>query len=184
MKIESTPLDGVKILHLKRHHDARGSFGEHYHQQRYQEAGITAPFVQLNHSISEKRVLRGLHTQITKPQGKLVFVTQGAIIDVVADINPQSPTFKQHLLLTLSADNQRQLWVPPGYAHGFLTLSPTTHCHYFCTELYDPADEAGIRWDDPQLAIPWPETQPILSERDQNLPDLDTFLKRYPSNKH
>jgi len=178
MKIETTPLDGVKILHLKRHPDKRGSFGELYQQRRYASQGITAPFVQLNHSISAQGVVRGLHTQMTKPQGKLVFVTHGAILDVVADINPQSPTFKQHLMVELSASNQQQLWIPPGYGHGFLSLSAEAHCYYFCTDFYDPEDETGIRWDCPQLGIPWPIAQPILSARDRGLPDLAGYLQR------
>lgn len=178
MQVRTTLLAGVKILTPKVHTDTRGILIEQYHQQRYQEAGIDSPFVQFNYTQSKENVLRGLHLQLKRPQGKLVFVTQGCIFDVVVDINPQSPTFMQHVSVYLSADNRRQLWVPPGYAHGFLVLSTQAQCHYFFTEHYDPADQAGIYYQDPQLAIPWPKATPILSARDQQLPSLQQFLQQ------
>src|SRR5690625_4750063 len=125
MQIHTTPLPGVQIFIPDEHTDARGGLIEQYHLQRYQQAGITQAFVQLNHSYSKQNVLRGLHLQRHKPQGKLIFVTQGSIFDVVVDINPRSATFKQYFSLELSAHNRKQLWVPPGYAHGFLALRYT-----------------------------------------------------------
>ncbi|HLS17133.1 MAG TPA: dTDP-4-dehydrorhamnose 3,5-epimerase [Paenalcaligenes sp.] len=176
MQIHTTPLPGVQIFIPDEHTDARGGLIEQYHLQRYQQAGITQAFVQLNHSYSKQNVLRGLHLQRHKPQGKLIFVTQGSIFDVVVDINPRSATFKQYFSLELSAHNRKQLWVPPGYAHGFLALSPEVHCHYLCTELYDPHNQAGIHWRDPELAIDWPTRAPIVSAQDQHLPSLSEFL--------
>ncbi|HLR83043.1 MAG TPA: dTDP-4-dehydrorhamnose 3,5-epimerase [Paenalcaligenes sp.] len=179
MQIRTTPLPGVQIFIPDEHTDTRGGLVEQYHLQRYQQAGITQGFVQLNHSYSKQNVLRGLHLQLNKPQGKLIFVTHGRIFDVVVDINPQSATFKQHFSLELSAQNRKQLWIPAGYAHGFLALSPEAHCHYLCTELYDPYSQAGVHWQDPDLAIPWPIQQPILSEQDQRHPTLRKFLQHH-----
>lgn len=172
MNTLETVLPGVLIIEPKIFGDSRGFFFESYQRQRYYDAGITYDFVQDNHSRSARGVLRGLHFQISKPQGKLVRVSLGEVLDVVADVNPTSATFGQHVSLVLSAENQRQLWVPPGYAHGFVVLSETADFQYKCTDYYDPSDEGGIIWNDPTLAIDWRTQAPSLSAKDQLLPTL------------
>jgi dTDP-4-dehydrorhamnose 3,5-epimerase len=166
MNVINTRLPGVLIIEPKVFGDARGFFLESYHEQRYRDAGIELPFVQDNHSRSQYGVLRGLHFQRTRPQGKLVRVTQGAVYDVVVDINPES----------LTADNHLQLWVPPGYAHGFCVLSDTADFQYKCTDLYFPEDEGGLLWNDPELGIAWPVESPQLSEKDLRNPRLRAVL--------
>ncbi|MCB1647564.1 MAG: dTDP-4-dehydrorhamnose 3,5-epimerase, partial [Pseudomonadales bacterium] len=141
------------------------------------EAGIKETFVQDNHSRSAKNVLRGLHLQRTKPQGKLVRVTHGEVFDVAVDVNPNSPTFKQWVGVTLSGNNHKQFYVPPGYAHGFVVLSESADFLYKCTEYYYPEDEVSISWDDPDLAIQWPVDQPALSGRDSAAISLSDFIK-------
>lgn len=183
MQTQTTPLPGVLVLTPHEYSDKRGGLIEQYHQHRYHQAGITQQFVQFNYSHSKKNVLRGLHLQMHQPQGKLIFVTHGVIFDVVVDVNPFSATFKQYFCLELSAQNRKQLWIPPGYAHGFQVLSEEAHCHYLCTELYHPPSQAGIHWQDPELAIPWPCNDPILSVQDQQQPSLQDFLQQhYPQN--
>lgn len=179
MRIQNTPLAGVKVLIPQRYTDKRGGLVEQFQLKRYKQAGIVDAFVQCNFSYSKQNVIRGLHTQIKYPQGKLVFVTYGTIFDVVVDICPHSPTFKQHYQIELSAKNGYQLWIPPGYAHGFMVLSKMAHCHYFCTQYYNPDDQAGVNWQDTSLNIPWPRKNAILSERDRLLPSLETFLLKY-----
>jgi dTDP-4-dehydrorhamnose 3,5-epimerase len=154
------------------HKDARGFFLESYHSNKYAEAGLNVKFVQDNHSRSAQGILRGLHSQLHKPQGKLVRVVQGEIFDVAVDARPGSPTFGEWVGQVLSAENFLQLYVPQGFFHGFCVLSPLADLEYKCTDFYDPEDEIGIRWDDPDLKIQWPVTQPILSERDKRLPAL------------
>ncbi|HZJ92278.1 MAG TPA: dTDP-4-dehydrorhamnose 3,5-epimerase [Thiopseudomonas sp.] len=169
MKVIDTPLAGVKIIEPKVFGDQRGFFKETFSAQRYADmAGITLPFVQDNHSRSRKGVLRGLHFQKTKPQGKLVSVTRGAVYDVAADIDPTSATYGQYVGVELSEDNHRQLWVPPGYAHGFVVLSDETDFVYKCTDYYDPNDEGGVAWDCPLLNIAWPLKDVQLSEKDKH----------------
>lgn len=169
MNVIDTPLAKVKIIEPKVFGDARGFFKETFSAERYANmVGISLPFVQDNHSRSRKGVLRGLHFQKTKPQGKLVSVTRGAVYDVVADVNPSSPTFGQYVGVELSEDNHRQLWVPPGYAHGFVVLSDEVDFVYKCTDYYDPSDEGGVAWDCPLLNIAWPLTNVQLSEKDKN----------------
>lgn len=169
MNVIDTPLAKVKIIEPKVFGDARGFFKETFSAERYANmVGISLPFVQDNHSRSRKGVLRGLHFQKTKPQGKLVSVTRGAVYDVVADVNPSSPTFGQYVGVELSEDNHRQLWVPPGYAHGFLVLSDEVDFVYKCTDYYDPSDEGGVAWNCPLLNIAWPLTNVQLSEKDKN----------------
>lgn len=169
MNVIDTPLAGVKIIQPKVFADQRGFFKETFSAERYAVmAGITLPFVQDNHSRSRKGVLRGLHFQKTKPQGKLVSVTRGAVFDVTADINPQSPTYGQYVGIELNEDNHRQVWVPPGYAHGFLVLSDEVDFIYKCTHYYDPSDEGGVAWNCPLLNIAWPLTNVQLSEKDKN----------------
>ncbi len=168
MNVIDTPLRGVKIIEPKVFGDHRGFFKETYSAERYAAmAGITQPFVQDNHSRSRKGVLRGLHYQKTKPQGKLVSVTRGAVYDVAADIDPNSPTYGQYVGVELAEDNHRQLWVPPGYAHGFVVLSDEVDFVYKCTDYYDPSDEGGVAWDCPMLNIAWPLTDVQLSEKDK-----------------
>jgi len=147
--------------------DSRGFFLETFSKQRYlEDAGIALEFVQDNHSRSAKGVLRGLHFQKTKPQGKLVRVVRGCVFDVAVDLRPKSVTFGQWISVELSEQNKKQLWVPPGFAHGFTALSNDTELEYKCTAYYDPEDEDSILWSDPQLSIPWPVTKPILSAKD------------------
>lgn len=173
MKVIDTVLTGVKIIEPKVFGDARGFFMETFSAQRYRdEVGIELTFVQDNHSRSRKGVLRGLHFQKTKPQGKLVSVVRGAVYDVAADINPESHTYGQYVGVELSEDNHRQLWVPPGYAHGFVVLTETVDFVYKCTDYYDPTDEGGVAWNCPTLNIAWPLTDVQLSEKDQRYPGL------------
>lgn len=172
MKITTTVLPGVLIIEPKTFSDTRGFFFETFQRERYARAGIIEPFVQDNHSRSQRGVLRGLHFQRTRPQGKLVSVSRGSVFDVTVDINPQSPTFAEHVALELNDDNHLQIWIPPGYAHGFCVLSDVADLHYKCTNIYNPADEAGIIWNDPDVNIAWPEHTPLLSAKDQQLPRL------------
>ncbi len=173
MKVLDTILAGVKIIEPQVFGDHRGFFKETYSAKRYQAlAGIELPFVQDNHSRSGKGVLRGLHFQKTKPQGKLVSVTRGAIYDVIADINPKSPTYGQYVGIEISEDNHRQLWIPPGYAHGFCVVSDAVDFVYKCTDYYDPSDEGGVAWDCPLLNIQWPLSQVQLSEKDRHYSGL------------
>ena len=172
MKITETQLAGVLIIEPKVFGDARGFFKETFQAERYREAGIEYTFVQDNYSRSQKGVLRGLHFQITKPQGKLVSCPKGAVFDVAVDIDPESTTYGQYVGVELTEENHKQLWVPPGYAHGFCVLSETADFEYKCTDYYDPSDEGGVIWNDPDVAIDWPIDQPLLSDKDSKLPTL------------
>lgn len=173
MNVIDTLLAGVKIIEPKVFGDHRGFFKETFSAERYaQMAGISQTFVQDNHSRSRKGVLRGLHFQKSKPQGKLVSVIRGAVYDVAADIDPSSATYGQYVGIELSEDNHRQLWIPPGYAHGFVVLSDEVDFVYKCTDYYDPADEGGIAWNCPVLNIAWPLKDVQLSEKDKNYPGL------------
>ncbi|KMT64643.1 dTDP-4-dehydrorhamnose 3,5-epimerase [Catenovulum maritimum] len=169
MKVIQTAIKDVLIIEPKVFGDQRGFFLETFQAKRYQElCGITTPFVQDNHSRSQKNVLRGLHFQKTKPQGKLVRVVQGEVFDVAVDIRKDSPTYGQWAGIILSEDNKRQLWVPPGLAHGFIVLSETADFEYKCTDYYDPSDEGCLAWDDPTINIEWPQgICPQLSEKDK-----------------
>ncbi len=181
MKELPTSLPGVRLLELKVFGDHRGRFMETYKRERYAELGIGPEFVQDNFSSSARGILRGLHHQLTQPQGKLVHVTRGEVYDVAVDIRRGSPTFGQHFGVVLSADNHLQAWIPPGFAHGFLVLSETADFLYKTTRGYVPEDERAIRWDDPAIGIPWPLTgAPTLSARDVNAPLLrDSELPVY-----
>ncbi len=172
MNVIPTRLQDCLIIEPKVFGDDRGFFLESFQAERYRQlAGITQPFVQDNHSRSAKGVLRGLHFQKTKPQGKLVRVVRGEVFDVAVDIRPQSATFGQWEGVVLSEQNHRQFWVPPGFAHGFLVLSDFADFEYKCTDFYDPTDEGAICWNDPQLAIAWPlSAQPMLSAKDAAAP--------------
>lgn len=170
MNVETTAIEGVLILQPKVFGDARGFFLESFNQKVFDEAvGRHVDFVQDNHSRSARGVLRGLHFQCgDKAQGKLVRVVAGAVFDVAVDIRRDSPTFGRWVGVELSADNHRQLWVPPGLAHGFLVLSGTADFLYKTTEFYSPSHEGAVRWDDPDLAIAWPDVgaAPTLSAKD------------------
>jgi len=172
MRVRQTTLPGVVIIEPRVFQDDRGFFLETWHTRRYAEAGIEATFVQDNHSRSRKDTLRGLHFQRTRPQGKLVRVIEGEIFDVAADFTPGPPSYGQWVGVSLSADNFHQIYVPPGYAHGFCVVSEVAQVEYKCTDFYDPADEDGVMWNDPVLGISWPTTDPILSRRDQQHPPL------------
>lgn len=169
MKVINTNIEGVVIVEPKVFGDDRGFFLETFQAERYRElAGIDLPFVQDNHSRSGKNVLRGLHFQKTKPQGKLVRVVRGEVFDVAVDIRKGSPTYGQWAGVLLSEDNKRQFWVPPGLAHGFVVLSDMADFEYKCTDYYDPTDEGCLIWNDPSVAIDWPKgIEPKLSEKDK-----------------
>lgn len=164
MKVIDTAIPDVKIIEPKVFGDERGFFLETFNVKRYQEVlGINLNFVQDNHSRSAKGVLRGLHFQKTKPQGKLVRVVRGEVFDVAVDIRKDSPTFGKWEGVILSEDNKRQFWVPPGFAHGFLVLSDIADFEYKCTDYYDASDEGAILWCDDELAISWPEAGKITT---------------------
>ncbi|MDA7696458.1 dTDP-4-dehydrorhamnose 3,5-epimerase [Porticoccaceae bacterium] len=167
MNVVKTKLIDCVIIEPQIFGDERGFFLETFQAERYAElAGITLPFVQDNHSRSSKGVLRGLHFQKTKPQGKLVRVVKGEVFDVAVDIRQGSPTYGQWEAVILSEENKTQFWVPPGFAHGFIVLSNTADFEYKCTDYYDPSDEGSVLWNDPDLDIPWPIVTPILSNKD------------------
>ena len=170
MIVVHASIPDVLVLEPKVFGDARGFFFESFNARTFNEkTGINAQFVQDNHTRSAKNVLRGLHYQIKQPQGKLVRVTEGEVFDVVVDIRKSSPTFGLWATVTLSADNKRMLWIPPGFAHGFLVLSDYAEFLYKTTDYWAPAHERCIAWDDPQLNIAWPlQGAPQLSARDQN----------------
>ena len=172
MKVIETVLPGVLIIEPKVFGDHRGFFLESFQVARYREVGIDLPFVQDNHSRSQRGVLRGLHFQRTRPQGKLVIVSRGAVYDVAVDIDPASPTCGQFVGVELNDENHRQMWVPPGYAHGFCVLSEVADFQYKCTDLYFPEDEGGLIWNDPDVNIPWPISEPQLSAKDVRNPRL------------
>lgn len=174
IKIIETVLPGALIIEPVIYGDSRGFFLETWRQDQYRDLGIKETFVQDNHSRSGRNVLRGLHLQKNNPQGKLVRIARGAVFDVAADINPKSPTFGKWVGVELNDENLKQFYVPPGYVHGFCVLSDVADFLYRCTEYYDPRDEAGVRWDDPDLAIAWPIKNPSLSEKDKLLPFLKT----------
>ena len=186
MKIITTNLPGVIVFEPKKFGDKRGFFLETFRADVLQDAGINTQFVQDNHSRSSKGVLRGLHYQMTQTQGKLVRVATGAVFDVAVDVRHGSPTFGQWYGAQLDEDNMRMMYVPPGYAHGFVVLSDTTDFIYKCTNYYHPESEQGIAWDDPDIGIKWPITEVALSDKDKNnsrlkdqtsdkLPDFQNF---------
>ncbi len=182
MKIVDTAIADVKIIEPTIFGDARGFFFESFNERAFREAtGSSAAFVQDNHSKSSKGVLRGLHYQIRQPQGKLVRVVAGEVFDVAVDIRRQSPTFGKHIALRLSAENKRMLWVPPGFAHGFVVTSDSAEFLYKTTDYYAPQHDRSLLWNDPALAIEWPLDEigpPQLKPADQNgkrLADAELF---------
>jgi len=178
MKFLPTDLPGVTLIEPDVYRDDRGFFLETYHERKYAEGGIPGPFVQDNHSFSGRGTLRGLHAQLRKPQGKLVRAVEGEMFDVAVDIRPDSTTFGRWFGIVLSGENFRQLWVPPGFAHGFCVLSERVHVEYKCTGFYDPADEVSIAWNDPRIGIRWPIGAPTLSAKDQAAPLLAAIVER------
>lgn len=168
MKVISTNIFDVKIIEPKIFGDSRGFFLETFEKKRYQEMlEIDLDFVQDNHSRSSKNVLRGLHFQTSNPQGKLVRVVRGEVFDVAVDIRPESPTFGQWEGVLLNEENKTQFWIPPGLAHGFVVLSDIADFEYKCTDYYNPANEACLIWNDPDVGISWPVDCPKLSEKDK-----------------
>ncbi|MEE4384754.1 MAG: dTDP-4-dehydrorhamnose 3,5-epimerase [Pseudomonadales bacterium] len=182
MKVLPTDLPDVRLLEPKVFGDERGFFMETWQRRSFAELGIDHDFVQDNHSRSARGILRGLHYQIRQPQGKLVRVTAGEVFDVAVDLRRSSPTFGRWVGVTLSAENHRMLWVPPGFAHGFYVTSESADFQYKCTDYYAPEHERAVRWDAPELAIAWPmgpgET-PVLSTKDSRAPAL-TDAATYP----
>jgi len=176
--VTKTKLEGVVVIETDFFRDDRGFFIEVYHKQRYIDAGLDYDFVQDNHSRSAHKVLRGFHYQdMTAPMGKLVRCTVGAVLDVAVDLRVGSPTFGEWVGEALSADNMRQIMVPPGFGHAFVTLSDFAEVHYKCTGLYTPESEGGVRWNDPDIGVAWPFDDPVLSGRDQQSGSLQHYLK-------
>ncbi len=172
MKFEKTKLDGVLVIKPQIFEDERGFFLESFNKYKYSEAIKDLDFVQDNHSRSFKGVLRGLHFQKNKPQGKLVRVVRGKVYDVAVDLRKGSSTFGQWESVILSEENKAQFWVPPGFAHGFVVLSDIADFEYKCTDYYDPSDQGALIWNDPDLGISWPEENPKLTKKDANAPKL------------
>ncbi|MCZ2110920.1 MAG: dTDP-4-dehydrorhamnose 3,5-epimerase [Dehalococcoidia bacterium] len=177
--VTKTKLEGVVVIDTDFFRDERGMFMEVYHRERYTEHGIPDEMVQDNHSRSEKKVLRGFHYQdMTAPMGKLVRCTAGAILDVAVDLRVNSPTFGQWVAVELTAENMRQIWVPAGFGHAFATLSDSADVQYKCSGYYTPASEGTVAWDDPEIGVEWPFSDPILSARDKAGMSLNTYRER------
>jgi len=172
MNVKETKLPGILVLEPDVFSDERGFFLETWNSTRYENAGIQGPFVQDNASFSRKGVLRGLHFQYPQSQGKLVQVLSGQVVDVVVDIRVDSPTFGHWIGEELSDTNHRQIYIPPGFAHGYCVTSETAIFSYKCTDFYNPATEGGIIFNDPDLNIDWPSKQPVLSTKDASYPRL------------
>jgi dTDP-4-dehydrorhamnose 3,5-epimerase len=178
VRFVQTALSGVIVVEPDVHCDERGYLLEAYHAEKYRQGGITGPFVQDNHSRSIAGTLRGL--QFGRPQGKLIRVIEGEIYDVAVDVRRGSPAFGRWVGVMLSAENFKQCYIPPGFAHGFCVVSPIAQVEYKCTDLYDASTEIGIAWNDPALAIAWPVDQPTLSRRDQRHPALADLVDVLP----
>jgi dTDP-4-dehydrorhamnose 3,5-epimerase len=176
VKFLQTDLPGVMVVEPDVHRDARGFFLETFHARKYREGGIPYDFVQDNHSRSVRGTLRGLHAQRTRPQGKLVRALRGEIFDVALDIRPGSKSFGGWTAAVLSEENFRQMFVPPGFAHGFCVLSDLAEIEYKCTDFYDRSDEIGVLWD--SAGIDWPVKEPLLSAKDAALPRLEDLRGR------
>jgi dTDP-4-dehydrorhamnose 3,5-epimerase len=182
VKVTPTEIPDVLILEPTVHRDERGFFMESWREDRFASEGVGARFVQDNHSHSVQGTLRGLHYQVQRPQGKLVRVVSGEVYDVAVDLRRSSPTFGRCVAGTLSSENHHQLWIPAGFAHGFYVLSESADLLYKCTEYYAPAHDRTLRWDDPELDIPWPLISgrpPLLSMKDAAAPGLRDALT-YP----
>lgn len=172
------PFTDVLVIEPEVHADDRGFFLETWHRERYSDAGVSRTFVQDNHSRSRRDVLRGLHFQHPRPQGKLVQVPRGEVFDVVVDVRIASPTFGQWAGCHLSEDNHCQLWVPEGFAHGFVALSDPADFHYKCTDVYVPESERTLRWNDPTVDVDWPVQAPVVSEKDSAGSSLEELRAR------
>ena len=175
-------IPAVLVVEPDVHRDSRGLFVETYHAEKYRASGIAAVFVQDNHTRSVARTLRGLHMQRRKPQAKLIRVIAGEIFDVAVDLRRGSSTFGRSVGVVLSADNFKQCYIPVGFAHGYCVLTDAAEVEYKCSDVYDATDEFGIAWNDPALAIPWPISDPLLSDRDRanpTLAELGDTLPRY-----
>ena len=181
MKIEQTKIKDVKIIRPSVYNDFRGTFFETFKSTVFEFHELPDNFYQDNQVRSKKNVLRGLHYQLQNPQGKLVQVVFGSILDVAVDIRMGSPTFGEYHLVELSSKNKKIFYVPEGFAHGYLVLSEFSIVLYKCTNIYDPKDEYGIKWNDPDLSIKWGNKSPLLSEKDINLPNLkdQKYLPKY-----
>lgn len=175
MKLIDTTLPGCVVIEPQVFEDNRGVFYETFNLERLAAHGLTMTFQQGNISRSKRGVVRGLHYQWPKPQGKLVSVVRGEVLDVAVDIRRGSPTFGRSTAVLLTEENRRHMWIPEGFAHGFAALSDEAVLTYLCTATYDPAADAAIRWDDPQLAIDWPVSEPTLSAKDAAAPLLSTI---------
>lgn len=180
MKVTPTDLPGVLIIEPTVFQDARGFFLETFSAVRYEAAGVGGPFVQDNHSRSLKGTVRGLHLQVTKPQGKLMRAVSGSMLDVAVDVRVGSPTFGRWTSALLSGDNFKQLYVPPGFAHGFAVLSDLVDVEYKCTDYYDRNDEQTVLWNDPAIGIEWPVREPTLSPRDRVARPLSELMDQLP----
>jgi dTDP-4-dehydrorhamnose 3,5-epimerase len=180
MDVTPTQLPEVLLIDLVKRSDDRGFFLEHYHEQRFAALGLPIAWRQDNRSRSYANVLRGLHYQLARPQGKLVACLRGEVFDVAVDVRVGSPTFGQWAAVELSEDRPQVLWIPPGYAHGFCALSDVADLLYKCTDVYVGDDERGIIWNDPDLRIDWPVRQPMLSSRDRALPALRDATAQLP----
>jgi dTDP-4-dehydrorhamnose 3,5-epimerase len=178
LKVTACAIPDVLLIEPRRFEDSRGWFAESFQAHRYAEHGIPTGFAQDSLSWSGKHVLRGLHMQVPRAQGKLVSCLRGEIFDVAVDLRPGSPTERQCVVNRLTESNGHQLWIPPRFAHGFLVLGDGALFHYKCTEPYDPAGQLSIRWNDPELSIPWPVQAPILSEKDAAAPLLRGVIHR------
>ena len=176
LEIIETPIKGLIEMQPKIWGDSRGFFLEMFQEEIYSQIGISYPFVQDNLSRSARGVLRGLHFQVNNPQGKLVTCINGQVLDVVVDLRVDSETFGQHYSVILDSEKRNQLWIPPGFAHGFSVLSESADFFYKCTNFYAPEDEAGIMWNDPELGIDWKIKSPKVSEKDMKLPSLREVL--------
>jgi dTDP-4-dehydrorhamnose 3,5-epimerase len=176
MRIVPASIKEVLIIEPEVFHDSRGFFMEIYNRNRYVDSGIERIFVQDNLSYSKRGTLRGLHYQINNPQAKLIQVITGEIFDVAVDIRPDSETFGNWTGVHLSGKNERQLYIPEGFAHGFCVLSESVHFLYKCSDFYSAKDEGGIIWSDPDIGIDWPVSDPIVSEKDSQLPLLSDLI--------
>ena len=182
MKAEKTAFQKAMIIEPDAFRDKRGYFMETYHKEKYEQLGLTTQFVQDNLSYSVRDTLRGLHYQHPRGQAKLVQVIKGEIFDVIVDIRRGSPTFGQWTGISLSDENNRQLYVPEGFAHGFCVLSDTAVVYYKCSDFYAPENEGGILWSDPDLNISWPLKDPVISEKDSRYPVLEDLpVERLPA---
>jgi dTDP-4-dehydrorhamnose 3,5-epimerase len=180
VKFLASGLPGVIIIEPDVHRDERGFFLESYHEEKYRAGGVNATFVQDNHSRSAGGILRGLHMQVLRAQGKLVRVIEGEVFDVAVDVRQGSPQFGRWIGVTLSAENHRQVYIPEGFAHGFVVTSEIAEFEYKCTNFYDPGSEIAIAWNDPAIGIDWPVVTPTLSIKDRDAPPLAELTDRLP----